>query len=108
MIVDNVAEILQAEVKHRGFAFVTYSSPADAQDAIDNMDLNDLNGRVVRVSLARPMKGPTQGAGNRASELELTKRVFTFLNFVLQFGNRKSGSNNMRNRSPTVEVCGPS
>ncbi|KAH9946039.1 RNA-binding domain-containing protein [Epithele typhae] len=54
------------ETKHRGFAFVTYSSPADAQDAIDNMDLNELNGRVLRVNLARPMKGPTQAAGNRA------------------------------------------
>ncbi|KAI0780836.1 RNA-binding domain-containing protein [Trametes elegans] len=54
------------EVKHRGFAFVTYSSPADAQDAIDNMDLNELNGRVLRVNLARPMKGPLQPQGNRA------------------------------------------
>ncbi|CDO71210.1 hypothetical protein BN946_scf184863.g5 [Trametes cinnabarina] len=54
------------EVKHRGFAFVTYSSSADAQDAIDNMDLNELNGRVIRVNLARPMKGPLQPQGNRA------------------------------------------
>ncbi|KAM5531209.1 hypothetical protein V8D89_015127 [Ganoderma adspersum] len=54
------------ETKHRGFAFVTYASPTDAQDAIDNMDLNELNGRVLRVNLARPMKGPTQAAGNRA------------------------------------------
>lgn len=56
-----------SETKHRGFAFVTYASPADAQDAIDNMDLNELNGRVLRVNLARPMKGPTQAPGNRAS-----------------------------------------
>ncbi|KAH9901020.1 hypothetical protein C8Q73DRAFT_676582 [Cubamyces lactineus] len=54
------------DVKHRGFAFVTYSSSADAQDAIDNMDLNELNGRVLRVNLARPMKGPLQPQGNRA------------------------------------------
>ncbi|OSC99064.1 RNA-binding domain-containing protein [Trametes coccinea BRFM310] len=54
------------EVKHRGFAFVTYSSSADAQDAIDNMDLNEINGRVIRVNLARPMKGPLQPQGNRA------------------------------------------
>ncbi|EGN95945.1 hypothetical protein SERLA73DRAFT_185386 [Serpula lacrymans var. lacrymans S7.3] len=58
---------LQAEAKHRGFAFVTYSSPADAQDAIDNMDLNELRGRVLKVNLARPMKGPVQpGGGSRA------------------------------------------
>ncbi|KAJ6630832.1 RNA-binding domain-containing protein [Mycena sp. CBHHK59/15] len=59
---------LQAEAKHRGFAFVTYGSSADAQDAIDNMDLNELQGRVIKVNLARPMKGLTQQpGGNRAS-----------------------------------------
>ncbi|KAJ7285803.1 RNA-binding domain-containing protein [Mycena rebaudengoi] len=58
---------LQAEAKHRGFAFVTYGSSADAQDAIDNMDLNELEGRVIKVNLARPMKGLTQQpGGNRA------------------------------------------
>ncbi|KAJ7235479.1 hypothetical protein B0H12DRAFT_1238778 [Mycena haematopus] len=58
---------LQAEAKHRGFAFVTYGSAADAQDAIDNMDLNELHGRVIKVNLARPMKGlMQQPGGNRA------------------------------------------
>lgn len=52
--------------KHRGFAFVTFSSSGDAQDAIDNMDLNELRGRVLKVNLARPMKGPSQMSGNRA------------------------------------------
>lgn len=52
--------------KHRGFAFVTFASPADAQDAIDNMDLNELQGKVVKVNIARPMKGPIQPLGNRA------------------------------------------
>ncbi|KAJ7916597.1 RNA-binding domain-containing protein [Mycena leptocephala] len=59
---------LQAEAKHRGFAFVTYGSAADAQDAINNMDLNELHGRVIKVNLARPMKGlMQQPGGNRAS-----------------------------------------
>ncbi|KIY43425.1 RNA-binding domain-containing protein [Fistulina hepatica ATCC 64428] len=56
----------ESESKHRGFAFVTYSSSGDAQDAIDNMDLNELRGRVIKVNLARPVKGLVQGAGNRA------------------------------------------
>jgi len=56
----------QTEVKHRGFAFVTFGSSADAQDAIDNMDLNELRGRVIKVNLARPMKTPMQLGGNRA------------------------------------------
>jgi len=54
------------EPKHRGFAFVTFGSSADAQDAIDNMDMNELKGRVLKVNLARPMKGALQPNGNRA------------------------------------------
>jgi RNA recognition motif-containing protein len=57
-----------SDVKHRGFGFVTYASPADAQDAIDNMDLNELQGKVIKVNLARPMKGPIQPQGNRAGK----------------------------------------
>ncbi|KAK7693410.1 hypothetical protein QCA50_002978 [Cerrena zonata] len=52
--------------KHKGFGFVTFTSPADAQDAIDNMDLNELKGRVIRVNLARPMKVQIQNNSNRA------------------------------------------
>ncbi|KAL4266660.1 Nucleotide-binding alpha-beta plait domain superfamily protein [Pleurotus pulmonarius] len=52
--------------KHRGFAFVTFSSGADAQDAIDNMDLNELRGRVLKVNLARPIKAQVQPGQNRA------------------------------------------
>lgn len=55
--------------KHRGFAFVTFGTPIDAQDAIDNMDQNELQGKVLKVNLAKPMKGPgVQALGNRASE----------------------------------------
>ena len=57
-----------AEPKHRGFAFVTFGSSADAQDAIDNMDMNELKGRVLKVNLARPIKGALQPNGNRASK----------------------------------------
>jgi len=45
--------------KHRGFGFVTFSSSADAQDAIDNMDMNELKGRVLKVNLARPVANVT-------------------------------------------------
>ncbi|KAA1471137.1 RNA-binding domain-containing protein [Dentipellis sp. KUC8613] len=53
------------ETKHRGFAFVTFASSGDAQTAIDNMDLNELRGKVIKVSLARPNKGALQPSGNR-------------------------------------------
>jgi len=55
-----------SESRHRGFAFVAFTSQQDAQDAIDNMDMNELEGRVLKVSLARPQKATVQGAGNRA------------------------------------------
>lgn len=37
----------------------------DAQDAIDNMDMNEFRGRVLKVNLAKPQKVPLQGLGNR-------------------------------------------
>jgi RNA recognition motif-containing protein len=59
---------IAADLKHRGYAFVTYSSAGDTQDAIDNMDMNELRGRILKVSIARPMKGVTPATGNRASK----------------------------------------
>lgn len=56
----------QTDERHKGFGFVTFASSADAQDAIDNMDLNELRGKVLRVNLARPSKIPVQGLGNKA------------------------------------------
>jgi len=54
-----------ADLKHRGYAFASFASAGDAQDAIDNMDMNELRGRILKVSLARPMKGVTPATGNR-------------------------------------------
>ena len=58
--------MFHSDQKHRGFAFVTYTSAGDAQDAIDNMDLNELRGRVLRVNLARPQKLTAATSGNKA------------------------------------------
>jgi RNA recognition motif-containing protein len=80
------------DAKHRGFAFVTFSSSADAQDAIDNMDLNEMRGRVIKVNLARPMKGPAQPGGNRASTYQPTFSVELLTNRSSKSGSLKSGS----------------
>jgi len=65
--------------KHRGFGFVTFSSSADAQDAIDNMDMNELRGKVLKVNLARPVTTVTLNPqSNKAiweSEEWLTEHV---------------------------------
>lgn len=65
------------EAKHRGFAFITYTQALDAQDAIDNMDMNEFRGRVLKVNLAKPQRGPVQGAGNRAGTCKL--QTFHFM-----------------------------
>ena len=42
--------------KHRGFAFVEFELPEDAQAAIDNMHDSELYGRTLRVNLAKPIR----------------------------------------------------
>lgn len=74
--------------KHRGFAFVTYTSSGDAQDAIDNMDLNVLSGRVLRVSLAKPQRMTAAASGNRASTYltcHYTSYIYTLSNLLVPF-----------------------
>ncbi|WVQ82206.1 hypothetical protein IAT38_004334 [Cryptococcus sp. DSM 104549] len=56
--------------KHRGFAFITFSSAADAQEAIDNYDLNQLpghagRGRFLKCSLAAPNKFGAEDGGKQ-------------------------------------------
>ena len=40
---------------HRGFAFVVLSSTESAEDAIDNMHLSELNGKIINVNFAKPL-----------------------------------------------------
>jgi peptidyl-prolyl isomerase E (cyclophilin E) len=42
--------------KHRGFGFVEFEEKEDAAAAIDNMHNAELNGRVLKVNFAQPMK----------------------------------------------------
>ncbi|KAK4687154.1 hypothetical protein P7C73_g2966, partial [Tremellales sp. Uapishka_1] len=52
--------------KHKGFAFLTFANPSDAQDAIDNYDLNELpgyvgQGRFLKCNIAQPNKYGNEG-----------------------------------------------
>ncbi len=50
----------------RGFAFVTMSSPEEAQKAIEGMNGKDLGGRALNVNIARPREeGSGSGGGRR-------------------------------------------
>ncbi|KAG2186504.1 hypothetical protein INT44_002726 [Umbelopsis vinacea] len=42
--------------QHRGFGFVEFESKEDVKEAIDNMHLSELNGRVIKVNLAKAQK----------------------------------------------------
>lgn len=42
--------------KHRGYAFITFTEEDDADDAIDNMNLNEVHGNVITVNVAKAQK----------------------------------------------------
>ena len=47
----------------RGFAFVTMSTPEEAQKAIDALNGKELGGRALNVNLARPREERSGGGG---------------------------------------------
>jgi len=47
----------------RGFAFITMSSPEEAQKAIEALNGKDLGGRALNVSPARPREPRPSGGG---------------------------------------------
>jgi RNA recognition motif-containing protein len=49
--------------KSRGFAFVTMGSPEEAEAAVKAMDGKEIDGRPVRVSIARPKEERPPGGG---------------------------------------------
>ena len=52
--------------RSRGFAFVTYSTPEEAQKAIEAMHGAQLDGRALTVNIARPKEErPPGGGGGR-------------------------------------------
>jgi len=59
----------RATGRPRGFAFVTMSTPEEAQKAIDALNGKDLGGRALTVNVARPREerpgGGSRGGGPR-------------------------------------------
>ncbi|KAK3241937.1 hypothetical protein CYMTET_48344 [Cymbomonas tetramitiformis] len=47
----------------RGFAFVTFGDPRDAEDSVRAMDGRDIDGRPVTISIARPRPPPSAPRG---------------------------------------------
>ncbi len=53
----------RATGRPRGFAFVTMSSPEEAQKAIDALNGKELGGRALNVNIARPREERPGGFG---------------------------------------------
>ena len=51
--------------RSRGFAFLTYSTPEEAQKAIAAMNGAQLDGRALTVNIARPKEERPPGGGGR-------------------------------------------
>ena len=57
--------------RSRGFAFVTYATPEEAQKAIEAMNGKQLDGRALTVNIARPKEErPAGGGGSRGPRRE--------------------------------------
>ena len=55
----------RATGRPRGFAFVTMSTPEEAQKAIEGLNGKDLGGRALTVNIARPKEERPGGGGGR-------------------------------------------
>lgn len=55
---------------HRGFGYVEFELPADAKEAIENMDQSELFGRVLKVAAAKPQKESNEGLGSKTAVWE--------------------------------------
>ncbi|KAL9644855.1 hypothetical protein ABK040_005335 [Willaertia magna] len=42
------------EGKHRGYAFVEFELPEDATEALDNINLSELYGRIIHCNYSKP------------------------------------------------------
>lgn len=55
---------------HRGFGYIEFEIPADAKEAIENMDQSELFGRVIKVAAAKPQKESNEGLGSKTAVWE--------------------------------------
>jgi RNA recognition motif-containing protein len=64
---------------HRGFGYVEFESPQDAQESIDNMDQSELFGRVIKVNLAKEQKAEGEGLGSKTAIWEQVSISFVLI-----------------------------
>jgi peptidyl-prolyl isomerase E (cyclophilin E) len=59
--------------KHRGFCFVEFEDPEDAEEAVFNMDGAEILGRFIKVSLAQPNQVNKLSSGGGGKEEAIWK-----------------------------------
>ena len=63
-------ELPSSSDPHRGFGYVEFEIPADAKEAIDNMNQSELFGRVIKVAPSNPQKKSNEGLGSKQAVWE--------------------------------------
>lgn len=69
---------------HRGFGYVEFELPADAKEAIENMDQSELFGRVIKVAAAKPQKESNEGLGSKTAVWEQVCYYLSILTISLR------------------------
>ncbi|PWN89167.1 RNA-binding domain-containing protein [Acaromyces ingoldii] len=75
------------QAPHRGFGFVDFSTAREAEDAIDNMHLNEIEGRVISVNLAKPSRKEAASGGNMRN-----RAVWQDEEWIKQYGTEQEGA----------------
>lgn len=95
----------QNQGKHRGFAFLTFTNPDDAADAIDNYDLNELpgyagRGKFLKCSVANINKFAAADSGGD-QKFDRPSKSFARAGVDManeQFGNQRNGYRSTRRK----------
>jgi peptidyl-prolyl isomerase E (cyclophilin E) len=81
---------------HRGFGFIVFSSSDDVEGAIDNMHLNEIEGRVITVTPAKPIKS---GTSLNSAGFDSRKPVWEDEEWIKQYGG---GQNDVNTETTTT------
>ncbi len=72
-IFEEFGEVVSAKVitdretgRSKGFGFVEMENESEAQQAIDELDGNEMNGRAIKVNKAKPKPSGNRGSGKKS------------------------------------------
>lgn len=90
--------------KTRGFAFVEFDDPDDASECIFNMDMSDLCGRTIKVSLAQQNQlGKLSSSGSNSGKEGIWSSDAWFQEHVLNDNINDNGNSNIQTTNRTNE-----